>query len=202
MKPDAVVKVGGSLLDWPGLPARLSAYLNERSGERLVLIVGGGAAADTVRTLDRIHRLGEERAHGLALRALDFTAQLLASLVETVDVVERETEIRRVWTHGRTPVLAARRWLEEDEARMHDRLPHTWDVTSDTIAAHVARRLGAGELVLLKSTELAGARSYDEAARAGLVDAHFPVVARHLERVVYLNLRCCSGVADPLGPFS
>jgi len=36
--------------------------------------------------------------------------------------------------------------------RRHDPLPHTWDVTSDTIAAWVAGTLGS-ELLLLKSVD-------------------------------------------------
>ncbi|MDR3637463.1 MAG: uridylate kinase [Isosphaeraceae bacterium] len=196
MSVDAVIKVGGSLLDWPELPARLSYYLKERAAERLVIVAGGGAAADVVRGLDRVHGLGEERAHDLALRALDFTAHVLASAVTGLDAVDDEAELSRVWGLARTPVFAPRRLLESDEKRSGRALPHTWDVTTDSIAAYVAQRLGAPELVLLKSAPLPRAGSAESAARAGLVDAHFPAVAQHVERVFLLNLRAPS--AEPL----
>ena len=43
------------------------------------------------------------------------------------------------------PVLAPYRWLREA-----DPLPHSWDVTSDSIAAWVASRIGARRLILIK----------------------------------------------------
>ncbi len=62
-----VIKVGGSLFDWPDLPSRLMEFLGGREAvdrhERIVLIAGGGAAADMVRGLDNMHRLGDETAH-------------------------------------------------------------------------------------------------------------------------------------------
>jgi aspartokinase-like uncharacterized kinase len=189
MKPDAVIKVGGSLFDWPGLPARLGQYLDRRSGARLVLIAGGGPAADLIRAMDRTHGLGDERSHRLALRALDFTAHLLAALLPTSEAVDNPLDFGRVWDAGRTPILATRRLLDEDERTSRSALPHTWDVTSDTIAAYVAHRLGAEELVLLKSAPLPSAASAERAARLGLVDVHFPLVAGMVPTVRLANLR-------------
>ena len=72
--PCVVIKVGGSLFDWPGLPAALTRYLDARRSEaRLAVIAGGGPAADIVRNLDRVHGLGEELSHQLALHALQLT---------------------------------------------------------------------------------------------------------------------------------
>jgi aspartokinase-like uncharacterized kinase len=194
---DALIKVGGSLLEWPGLPASLSGYLAERRGERLVLLAGGGAAADFVRRLDEQHGLGEERSHALALRSLDLTAHALASLIETLIVVEDASGIESAWAEGRIPVLAPRIFLEEDD-RSADPLPHSWDVTSDSIAARVAVRLGARELVLLKSAAMPSTMGRKEAARAGLVDAAFPEAAREVTHVLVRNLRDPDAVAVAL----
>jgi aspartokinase-like uncharacterized kinase len=46
---------------------------------------------------------------------------------------------------GRLPVLAPHAWL-----RHVDPLPHSWEVTSDSIAAWVTISCGATDLVLLK----------------------------------------------------
>ena len=62
-----ILKLGGSLLDWPEIPGRLARYLSERADHRLVIVVGGGAFADAVRALDRIHNLGSVSSHAASL---------------------------------------------------------------------------------------------------------------------------------------
>src|SRR4051812_9509912 len=94
-----VIKVGGSLLEWPELPGRLAAFLDDHrragdpSASPFTLIAGGGTAADMIRTLDRIHGLGDERAHWLAVDVLDLNARILASLLPGCVVVDRPEEI-------------------------------------------------------------------------------------------------------------
>ena len=67
-------------------------------------------------------------------------------------------------------------------------LPHSWDVTSDSIAAHLAGRLGAAELVLLKSALPGDGATPEELAATGFVDRHFPqVLGSYAVRIV--NLR-------------
>jgi 5-(aminomethyl)-3-furanmethanol phosphate kinase len=183
-----VVKVGGSLLDWPGLPGRLSDYLESRQGDRLVLVVGGGRFADALRHLDSTHALGEARSHALALHVLGLTARVVADLVPGLEVVEELEGLPEVWSRGMVPVLASRRFLAEDD-RSPDPLPHAWTTTTDSIAARVAVRLGAKELVLLKSTELPEGCNRSEAARLGLVDPEFPTAAEGVPVVIFHNLR-------------
>ena len=195
-----VIKVGGSLLDWPGLPGRLAAYLDARSAERPLVIVGGGRTADVVRDLDRAHALGEERSHRLALRALDLTAHLLAALVPGLDVVDRLDALEAVWRGGRNPVLAPRKFLDDVDGCSLDPLEASWDVTSDSIAARVANYLGATELALLKSARLPPGTDRASATWLGLVDPAFSRVAHRLERVTYLNFRDPEGAVARLLP--
>jgi aspartokinase-like uncharacterized kinase len=57
---------------------------------------------------------------------------------------------------GRPGVLAPSRWM-----RSADVLPHSWDVTSDSIAAFIAGALDAERLILIKpSGEYNGVDSY------------------------------------------
>ena len=188
-----VIKVGGSLLDWPELPGRLAAFLdalrNQDRAQRFLLIAGGGAAADLVRSMDRAHGLGDERAHWLAIRAMDFTADMLATLLPGAVVVSRPEELCSIWNLGKSPVLAPRRMLAEIDARGPDPLPASWDVTSDSIAARVAVLVQASRLILLKSQGVPRATTCDEAVRLGLVDPMFPAIARELEAVEMVCLR-------------
>ena len=183
-----VVKVGGSLLDWPGLPTRLGELLARSGDDRPVLIVGGGRFVDGVRDLDQIHQIGEARSHSLALHALDFTARVLAALMPTLVVIDGPERLAEVWERKEVPILAPRRFLDADD-RLPDPLPHAWTTTSDSIAARVAVRLGASELILLKSAPLPSGCSREEAARLGLVDPEFARASEELPAVSYVNLR-------------
>jgi 5-(aminomethyl)-3-furanmethanol phosphate kinase len=189
VKGPIVVKVGGSLLGWDLFPSRLSEYLASHRDERLVLVVGGGAAADLIRDLDRRHGLGDEESHRLALHALDLTARVLEVLVSGLEVAAMPEDLASIWEGGRIPLLAPRKFLERDDRQSIDPLPHTWAVTTDSIAARLARHLCAAGLVLLKSAPLPPGFSRLDAARAGLVDPTFPLAAEELDHVHYVNLR-------------
>ena len=187
--PTLVVKLGGSLIDWPGWPARLLAYLATRPGYHVVLIVGGGRFTDVLRNIDRIHALGEERSHALALRVLDTTAQLAAALLPGARVVTRLSDLACARNLDRLDVFAPRLFLVQEDRESSDPLPHTWATTTDSIAARAAVRLGAAELILLKSCPLPPAvRTWDEAAALGLVDPEFPRAAEKIPQVRFVHL--------------
>jgi aspartokinase-like uncharacterized kinase len=184
-----VVKVGGSLLDMPDFVERLSTHLRRYSNDRPLLLIGGGGAADWVRLMDRTHRLGDETAHDLALRSLDLTAHLAAALLPESVLIDDVNSCSSVWSSRRVPILAPRLSLHSD-----DFLPRNWGVTSDSIAARVATRLGADELVLLKSVQAPPGALPEEMAARGIVDPFFPMAARSLRLVSVACLRIESSV--------
>jgi aspartokinase-like uncharacterized kinase len=149
VKVSTVVKVGGSLFDRPDLGGRLAAFVGQWDKEPVVVVPGGGAAADAVRAWDRVQRLGDEVSHWLALRAMALSAEFLAALLRRsgvrVDVVDRPGASCRG-----VEVVDAWAFCRADDAGP-DRLPHSWAATSDSVAARVAHVAGAAQLVLLKS---------------------------------------------------
>lgn len=192
-RPIVVLKVGGSLLSWAGLGPRLARLIDEIAARReaIVLIAGGGDVVEAIRALDRTHRMGEERSHALALLGMDLTAEILREIVGRTKamVVEEPGALEEAWASGRVPILAPRRMLEDDDRTSREPLRHHWSVTSDTIAARMAQRLGASRLVLGKSTTLIESEGLHSAQASGLVDEAFPGAAEFGVPVVYLNLR-------------
>src|SRR5208283_5161279 len=73
---------------------------------------------------------------------------------------------------GNRFILDALPFFQDDDCQP-DRLPHTWQVTSDSLAVHVATRVSAAELVLLKSRAWPSGEGWAAAAREGLVDGFF-----------------------------
>jgi hypothetical protein len=69
------------------------------------------------------------------------------------------------------PILDPHQFALDDEASA-DRLPHCWQVTSDSIAARVAIVAEAAEVILLKSISIPEEMDWKEAARHGYVDPH------------------------------
>lgn len=144
---EAVVKLGGSLLRHPPLhAAALQAVAAVASSDRLVIVPGGGPFADTVRALDGQLSIGDDIAHWLAIRAMDAHAELASARLTDGMLVESPAAIHMALDTDRIPVLAPSRWLRE-----RDPLPHSWDVTSDSIAAWVAGELCSPRVVLLKA---------------------------------------------------
>jgi aspartokinase-like uncharacterized kinase len=169
MAGPVVVKVGGSLYDLHDLGTRLRGWLTQYSvlGTPVLLVPGGGLTADAIRRLDQTHRLGEERAHWLALHALALNAHFLAALLPDAVVAEAATE--------GIAILDAFAFARTDEERP-GWLPHRWAVTSDSLAARVADVLGARLLILLKSVTIPEGMHWSEAGRAGFVDRYFAEV--------------------------
>ncbi len=189
----AVIKVGGSLLEWDELPGRLTTFLALRRElfprERPILVVGGGPVVDIVRRVDKSHTLGDQHAHDLAVRCLDLTAAMLGAMLPRSRVVDRLDAIPATWIDGVTPILSPRPVLEVMDQSGEEPLPASWEVTSDSIAARIAAHSNVGCLVLLKSAHLPEGASQETAVKLGLVDARFPEFARAIARVEYLNLR-------------
>lgn len=147
--PLVVVKLGGSLAAIPGaLEAASSAVVDLARRHRVVVVPGGGAFADAVREMDRRLGLSDDAAHWMAILAMDQYGHLLAGRIERAVLVEEPGGIGAAVGAGRVAVLAPYRWM-----RSADVLPHTWEATSDSVAAFIAGALDAAHLVLVKPVD-------------------------------------------------
>jgi dihydroneopterin aldolase len=162
-----VVKLGGSIAKGGGLPAWLTALESGRG--RVVIVPGGGAFADAVREAQRRHGFGDLAAHRMALLAMEQYAIMLADSARWLVPCSSAEHIAAALHDGNAGI-----WLPSAMALADPRIPQSWSVTGDSLAAWLARRLAASALVLVKS--VAAPRPLDAAALAaqGLVDEAFP----------------------------
>jgi aspartokinase-like uncharacterized kinase len=183
-----VVKVGGSLFDEPNLAGRLEGWLARQSRGSPVLIAGGGPWAEAIRAADARFVLPEDAAHQMCIGAMGISAQLLRQLLPRA---EWAAKLASIADHVGSPlILDVEDFLRREEPQVDGPpLPHTWQVTSDSIAARVAVAMGAAELVLLKSALPPSGTSMFQAAANGYVDQFFPIAAAGLARIRCVNLR-------------
>ena len=157
VKPCRVVKLGGSLLNLPHLGERLQNWLDGEPEKMSLLVVGGGEFVETMRRLDAVHLFDATWCHWRCIELMQLTAQIMETQLpdwssirtpsELTNGIDGDSSSLRAIVYPAayyTPELAS---LDGDR----ERLPETWETTSDSMAAYLARRIGAEELVLLKS---------------------------------------------------
>lgn len=160
---DVVVKVGGGMLsEADSFHAVMALLARDLRNRRALVVPGGGPMADAVRDLDTQFTLTDDEAHWMAIQSMDQCATLVASRLQGSALVSTPADVAVALDAGRLPVLAPYRWLREA-----DPLRHSWDVTSDSLAAWIAGALGARRLVVVKPPGARGDRVVDpEFARA------------------------------------
>ena len=163
-----VVKVGGSLLGSPELERWLGLFAKFSDGN-IIIVPGGGVFADAVRHAQKVSKISEECAHKLAVLAMDQFGLLLANMNPDLAVAKTEMEIdERTWQH-RCII-----WLPSQMVLADDSIPKSWDVTSDSIAAWLAEKVNAQQLVLVKSDLPEGPElSLRMMSQSGVVDQAF-----------------------------
>lgn len=131
MHPPFVLKLGGSLEH----SARAIIDLLREQLPPILVVPGGGRYAEEVRRA----KLPDEVSHWMAIAAMDMFGWQLSSF--GLDVTGNLEVPQK-------PVI----FLPYLTIKAIDPLPHSWDITSDTIAAWTAQQLGLG-LVVAKSVD-------------------------------------------------
>jgi aspartokinase-like uncharacterized kinase len=145
MKIDCLVKIGGSLQDF-GEYEFLSRVLNRmRRAWRVVLLPGGSNFADLIREVDRKNRLPQPLPHWMSILAMEQYGFFLTSKLKHTVPVRTRNEMDEAFRKRRIPIF-----LPFDFLYSRDEVPHSWEFTSDSIAAYLADRFRIPRLILLK----------------------------------------------------
>jgi aspartokinase-like uncharacterized kinase len=138
MQP-VIIKLGGSL--YPHAESIIKVIKDSK--HPCLIVPGGGAGADIIRTQD----LSDQAAHWMAILAMEQYGWYLSEF--GISVHQPDTYSLKTPTDQR--ILLPYQYLREVDS-LPDALPHSWDVTSDSISLFFAHRLSL-PLLILKSID-------------------------------------------------
>ena len=158
-----VIKLGGSLLSAQVLPACLEKI--QRYPGQVVIVPGGGVFADQVRAAQKHWGFDDLAAHRMAILAMQQMAVLFNSLKPEFELFEKVSAVAdlaktAIWS----PSLK-----ELDQAD----IAASWDITSDSLAAWLAKQAAADELMLVKACPIAQDATLQQLQQQNVIDAGF-----------------------------
>ncbi|MBP0614660.1 amino acid kinase [Jiella mangrovi] len=161
-----VVKLGGSSVSSPDLHRWVRAL--EQSSFPTVVVPGGGPFADTVRRYQPKLGFDDRAAHEMAILGMEQFGLALISLSARMTRARDREDIETAIEAGRIPV-----WLPRDVALTAPDIAKDWSVTSDSLAAWLARRMSARHLCLIKQLDVPEGSQIEALVAAQIVDETF-----------------------------
>ena len=171
--------------------------------------MGGGAAANLIRILHSRSWIDDSIAHWQAIQAMADNAAMLGRMMPEILLTSDVAGMQAAWQQKRIPVLNAARFLRSYErSDLRETLtretlmplPHSWNVTSDSIAMWTARLVQCRSVWLLKSCDAFGqltsagrvqltSKMVTDLTYAGSIDQYFSSVWTPETVVWWQNLR-------------
>lgn len=165
-----VVKLGGSVVRSGALTSWLEVIAGTNAP--IIIVPGGGALADEVRSCQQQLGFGDASAHRMALLAMDQLAWAVAGLRPGFEVGTTEEVLRAILGRGHVAV-----WAPSALIAGRTDIEATWRLTSDSLALWLAGKLGADTCYLIKSVAgMRGTRGAQALASEGVVDEAFPAM--------------------------
>jgi aspartokinase-like uncharacterized kinase len=163
-----VIKLGGSLAETGTLLHCLDTIDRRYQNTAVVIVPGGGGFAEQVRLAQHHWQFDDKTAHHMAVLAMQQMALLLKGLKNQFTIAHSIVEIQK---YGQRISIWSPDITELDNAG----IKASWDITSDSLAAWLAHKLTATELILIKSAAINPALSLSELAGLNIVDKAFCV---------------------------
>jgi aspartokinase-like uncharacterized kinase len=163
-----IIKLGGSLSYSDALVNSLNAVEKNYQGRAVVIVPGGGAFADQVRLAQQHWQFDDTTAHHMALLAMQQMALMFKGLKPDFAMAHTVSAIQDQLNRQKT-VIWSPDIIELDNAG----IPASWDITSDSLAAWLAKTVSATELILVKSAAIDANLSLQQLAEQHIVDKAF-----------------------------
>jgi aspartokinase-like uncharacterized kinase len=157
-----VVKLGGSLLETGKLFDCLKHIIAQN--QQTVVVCGGSVFADTVRSAQKKWRFNDVAAHEMAILAMQQNAMMCQNLQPEFVLFSQTHHFQQqhfsIWSPDITELNA-------------DNIASSWEITSDSLAAWLARKLKAAKLIVVKSCEIDSTLTITELTERFIVDGNF-----------------------------
>ena len=163
-----VIKLGGSLSYNPVLIDCLQ-YIRQLK-EKVVIVAGGGAFADQVRTAQQHWSFDDKAAHAMALLAMQQSAYLFKGLEATFELAHSVAQCNKY--------SQACIWLPDIHELNQANIKANWDITSDSLAAWLATQLNADKLTLVKAAKIPN-DNLSTLQHQGIIDKEFIDFTQH-----------------------
>ncbi len=163
-----IIKLGGSLSRSDALVNCLNAVEKNYQGRAVVIVPGGGAFADQVRLAQQQWQFDDTTAHHMALLAMQQMALMFKGLKPDFAIADTVAAIQDQLNRKKT-VIWSPDIIELDNAGIEA----SWDITSDSLAAWLAKTVLATELILIKSAAIDADLSLHQLAEQNIVDKAF-----------------------------
>ena len=115
---------------------------NALDGQNCLFVIGGGEFANLIRKYDGEIGFSEDVTHETAIDSMDILAKLLNDKLAFTEISYTIDEAKSIADSNRIPIMICSEILKENEP-----FKHSWDVTSNSIAAYIASLLDAKLLI-------------------------------------------------------
>lgn len=163
-----VIKLGGSLMNDATSLIQCLTTIEQKYKDNVVIVPGGGVFADLIRTTQQQWKFCDETAHQMSILAMKQLAFLLKSIKPDFMLVESLATIQILLKKPKVLI-----WSPDIQELNVSSIKASWEITSDSLAAWLASKLGATELILVKSAELPARFNVQKMQNTGLVDKAF-----------------------------
>jgi aspartokinase-like uncharacterized kinase len=185
-----IIKLGGSLSKSTTLVNCLNAIENNYAGKMTVIVPGGGAFADQVRLAQQRWQFDDSTAHHMAILGMQQMALMFKGLKPGFAIAHNIEAIQNLLKQQKIVI-----WSPDSSELNSAGITASWDISSDSLAAWLAKTVSATELILVKSATIEANLNLHQLAGLNIVDKAFCVmVARATFEIRVVNAHDCGGL--------
>ena len=133
-----VVKIGGSLF-----PTDAIKVAEKLKGTSSLIITGGREFANLIRKYDNNKKFTAEICDETAIECMSITSKLLNDKTKHTEIAYTMKEAQKISDNGKIPILICSEILKQ-----HRPFKQSWEVTSDSISAYIAKLINANLLIV------------------------------------------------------